>query len=53
MPYTEETNTHAMCDWYGHDWTKSDILTAKAKRYYRVEVCKRNGCDAARRVYTG
>jgi len=50
---TEDTNTHAMCDFYGHDWRKNDLLTARAKKGYRVEHCARNGCDAARRLWKG
>lgn len=53
MPYDENTNTHAMCDAYGHDWSKHTLLTSKAPHGYRVEVCSRNGCDAGRRVYVG
>lgn len=53
MPFNEETNTHAMCDFYGHDWKKNALLSAKQKKGYRVEVCTRSGCDAARRVYEG
>jgi hypothetical protein len=53
MPYTEDTNTHAMCDYYGHDWRKHDGFTARQSKGYVVQVCKRNGCDAARRVHKG
>jgi hypothetical protein len=53
MPYDENTNTHAMCGFYGHEWRKHDLLSAKQGKGYRVEVCARNGCDAARRVYNG
>lgn len=53
MPYTEDTNTHAMCDAYGHDWRKHTLLSSEAPHGYRVEVCTRNDCDAARRVYVG
>lgn len=52
MPYDETTNTHAMCNYYGHDWVKSDMLTARQKKGYEVQVCKRD-CDAARRVWKG
>jgi hypothetical protein len=50
MPYTEETSTHAMCDWYGHEWRKSDLLSARQSKNVIVETCQRSGCDAARRV---
>lgn len=50
---TDSTNTHAMCQYYGHEWAKSDMLTAKQKKGYVVEICKRSGCDAARRRWTG
>ena len=53
MPYDETTNTHAMCEFYGHSWRKSDLFTRRAKKGYRVEVCARDGCDAARRVWKG
>lgn len=53
MPYDKNTSTHAMCDYYGHEWSKNLMLSAKQGKNYRVEVCQRNGCDAARRVYTG
>jgi len=53
MPYDETTNTHAMCDYYGHEWRKNDLLTSRASAGYRVEVCARNGCNAARRLYVG
>ncbi|AGF91220.1 hypothetical protein HAPG_00034 [Halorubrum phage GNf2] len=53
MPYDENTNTHAMCEHYGHAWSKHDGLTARQSKGYRVEVCDRSGCDAARRVYVG
>jgi len=44
-------DTHAYCRWYGHQWTKSDLLTARQKKGYRIDVCKR--CDKARRVWEG
>jgi hypothetical protein len=53
MPYDNDTNTHAMCDWYGHEWRTNTLLTSKQPANYKVEVCKRNGCDAARRVHNG
>lgn len=53
MPYDETTNTHAMCDYYGHSWKKHVGLTARQSAGYRVETCSRKGCDAARRVYEG
>lgn len=53
MPYDETTNTHKMCDWYGHQWSKHTGLTARQSKGYEVQVCQRNGCDAARRVYKG
>jgi hypothetical protein len=51
MPYDENTNTHAMCDFYGHEWRRHTGLTARQSKGYEVQVCERNGCDAARRVY--
>lgn len=48
-----EPSTHAMCDWYGHDWKKNALLTSRQSAGYRVDVCQREGCDAARRVYEG
>jgi len=50
MTFTKETQTHAMCRYYGHEWAKSDFLTAKASKNIRVEVCKLDGCDAGRRI---
>jgi len=50
---TEDTNIHGMCEYYGHDWTKNELLTARQSSGYRVEQCARNGCDAARRVWVG
>lgn len=51
MTYDSDTNTHAMCDYYGHDWSKNNLMTSRQPSGYRVETCQRNGCDAARRVY--
>lgn len=53
MPYDESTNTHAMCDWYGHEWKKHLGFTSKQPAGYVVQVCRRDGCDAARRVWKG
>lgn len=53
MQLPDSTDTHAMCDHYGHEWRKNDLLTARAKHYIRVETCARKGCDAGRRIYTG
>ena len=53
MVYDENTNTHAMCEFYGHEWHKHDLLTSKQKSGYVVEVCQRSGCDAARRIWNG
>lgn len=53
MPYDENTNTHAMCEAYGHDWKKHTGFTARQPAGYRVEVCQRSNCDAARRLYVG
>lgn len=53
MPYDENTNTHAMCDFYGHKWAKNDMMTARASKGYRIETCSRNGCDAGRRIWKG
>lgn len=43
--------SHAICNHYGHDWVKSDMLTSQVPKGYTVEVCKRTGCRETRPVY--
>lgn len=44
--------THAYCLHYGHEnWRKNDLLTARAKKGYRIEECTR--CGETRRIWKG
>jgi hypothetical protein len=39
--------THAMCEWYGHEWRKNLTLSSKASRNVVIEYCTR--CNEQRR----
>lgn len=45
-----DPNFHAMCRYYGHEWVKSHMLSAKESPHLDVQVCKRDGCEAMRHV---
>jgi hypothetical protein len=46
-------SSNFICRCYGCEWVKSDIMSAKAKKGIKIDVCQRDDCEQARRRYVG